>query len=84
MLKRHVKVDVADSNGETPLHWAVRKHNVPSVRLLLAAGADPNVKDKKGRTPVDGCTTYRDDPNRADKETIRKLLAAVPEATKDN
>lgn len=37
----------------TPLHWACihRAHKI--VNALLQAGADRNVKDKKGRTPLD-------------------------------
>jgi len=37
----------------TPLHWAAREGNLPVVKTLLGLGADPNIKDAKGRTPAD-------------------------------
>lgn len=79
LLKHGGKVDAVDSHGETPLHWAARDRHVASIKLLLAADADPNVKDKKGRRPVDWCETYPGDPKRAEKETIQKLLNGVAE-----
>jgi len=78
MLKRHPKLDVQDSNGETPLHWAARDHNVTSVKMLLAAGADPKVKDKNDNTPAYWCKTYRGDPDAATKEVIAQLLPPAP------
>ncbi len=36
----------------SPLHAAARKGDTAMVALLLAAGADPNGRDKKGRTPL--------------------------------
>lgn len=32
----------------TPLHWATRQGHLGSVVLLMAAGADPNVRDAEG------------------------------------
>jgi hypothetical protein len=37
-------------NGETPLHYAVRLLREDLVYLLLAAGADPNIRGRDGRT----------------------------------
>ncbi|XP_045513492.1 transient receptor potential channel pyrexia-like [Pieris brassicae] len=39
--------------GWTPLHVAVSCIRRHSTRLLLAAGADPNIVDAQGRTPLD-------------------------------
>ena len=36
----------------TPLHWAVRADDLPTVRLLLAAGASASAADRYGVTPL--------------------------------
>ncbi len=38
--------------GYTLLHWAVAHSQEEVVALALARGADPNVRDAQGRTPV--------------------------------
>lgn len=51
-------------NGSTPLHRAVTQTGAPAtagrsqaakeiIELLLAAGADPSIKNKSGKKPVD-------------------------------
>jgi ankyrin repeat protein len=45
---------VTDREGETALFGAVKFGWVNVVEYLLAKGADPNVKDALGRTPLDG------------------------------
>jgi ankyrin repeat protein len=47
------KVDVANDAGETPLITAVHSRNLQMVRLLLAAGADPERTDNAGRSARD-------------------------------
>jgi ankyrin repeat protein len=44
--------DVRDSHSQSPLMWAVVFGNVDMVQMLLDAGADPNSKDKDGRTSL--------------------------------
>jgi ankyrin repeat protein len=66
-------------SGSTPLHRAVIPTGAPGtagkqaeareiVALLLAAGADPSLRNKHGKTPGD----YAAD------EQVRALLAAAP------
>jgi hypothetical protein len=45
-----VDVDVVSKAGDPPLINAVKSYNVPIVRLLLAAGANPNLAGKAGKT----------------------------------
>jgi len=77
MLKRGANVNVKDSTGDTPLHWAAREQNVASVKMLLAGGADPSAKDTEGRAPGYWCQTYGgiSSPGDAEKREILKLLS---------
>jgi len=55
--------------GNTPLHLAISRNNAePFVTTLLALGADPNNKDKRGRSPLH----YE-----AEKASDRRLLALL-------
>ncbi|CAE7752278.1 ANK2 [Symbiodinium sp. CCMP2592] len=41
-----------DDDGRTPLHEAAGKSHTDVAKVLLEAGADPNIKDDDGRTPL--------------------------------
>ncbi|OJD15130.1 hypothetical protein AJ78_04587 [Emergomyces pasteurianus Ep9510] len=49
-------INARDLTGATPLHYAARnvesRHQERIVAALLAAGAEPDCKDSKGRTPL--------------------------------
>lgn len=41
------------AHGETPMFYAARLGRLATLKLLIAAGADPTMTDKKGRNSVD-------------------------------
>ena len=57
LVKRRLKagddIEARDEDERTPLHWAALQCNGIVVRLLLAAGANGQAKDKYGDTPSD-------------------------------
>jgi len=58
-----------DRWGHTPLHRAARHGHKESVELLIANGADVNVKDKWGRTPLHFAAAH------GHKELVELLIA---------
>ena len=52
LIEAGVPLDERDE-GETALHWAVSRRYVEIVAMLVKAGADPNVADNDGCTPMD-------------------------------
>ena len=55
-------IDKTDYQGYTPLHLGVSSKNVRIVMKLLQNGANPDIGDKKRRTPLDLATSknYRE------------------------
>jgi ankyrin repeat protein len=51
-LLSSARIDVRNAGGETPLMVAVRVNNQAALQRLLAQGADPNVADNNGATPL--------------------------------
>ncbi len=54
LILRHenVKIDGCDEFERTALHFAAASSNVVAAKHLIKRGADPNRKDKLGRTPL--------------------------------
>ncbi len=44
--------DVRTAHGSTPLHLAATNPDPTALKILLAAGADPNARDHEGLTPL--------------------------------
>lgn len=77
-----VPIDVADGNGITMLGRAVLNNEVEMARALIARGADVNVVDKQGMTPL----LWAANVDFGDAEMVTLLLqaGARPDArTKD-
>ncbi|XP_060133733.1 transient receptor potential cation channel subfamily A member 1 isoform X1 [Zootoca vivipara] len=45
-------LNVTDSCGNTPLHWATKKSQIGSVKLLLRKGANPNILNSSMMAPL--------------------------------
>ena len=70
LLNAGAKVDVADIDGWTPLHFACFVGTADSVRSLLQAGAQVDRRTSDGSTPLhQACAT-------GDAEKVRLLLDA--------
>jgi hypothetical protein len=55
LLQHGVDVDVPDDQGRTPLHLAAGTGVVDTAKVLVAAGADVEHLDFKGRNCLDKC-----------------------------
>jgi ankyrin repeat protein len=52
LLRQKTNVNVAEADGTTALHWAVRADDPELVRLLLGAGANARAANRYGVTPL--------------------------------
>jgi ankyrin repeat protein len=87
-LDAGVDVNAADNQGDTALHGAAQKGWDQVVQFLVDRGAKLDMKDKRGRTPLDaamglmgngGFDGSRRDVHESTAALLRKLMA-VPEA----
>ncbi|XP_027331281.1 acyl-CoA-binding domain-containing protein 1 isoform X2 [Abrus precatorius] len=51
-IENGVSVNLKDSEGRTPLHWAVDRGHLNVTELLVGKNADVNAKDNDGQTPL--------------------------------
>jgi ankyrin repeat protein len=87
MIKRFLpKSDVnkGDLNFATPLHYACRRNNSEIIRLLMAAGAKTDVKNKSGTFPIREALSFSFSPKQL--EAIKTMVAAGanPNVTDDD
>jgi hypothetical protein len=73
LIKAGVWLDETDE-GETALHWAVSRQHPEIVTMLLDAGANPNVPDNDGYTPLHDVAEMGDCPP---ARTMREALLAA-------
>jgi ankyrin repeat protein len=60
LLSRRPSLNETDENGTTPLNIAVDTRQTACVRLLLDAGADPMLRDRRGRNAFDTALRIHD------------------------
>lgn len=58
------------AHGETPIFYAARLQRLKTLKLLIAAGADPRIKDPRGRDVLDIARARR-----LPKEVVARLAA---------
>ena len=51
LYQRGAQIDLADSDGETGLHYAASRNWSPIIELLICNGADVNARNKRNQTP---------------------------------
>jgi hypothetical protein len=53
IVKMGGNVNLADKNGQTPLHAAVQALKPQAIRYLLSVGGDSSLRDSQNMTPLD-------------------------------
>ena len=71
-------VNEAESNGTTPLHYAVYQGDLPLVEALIDAGADVNTVNSYGSSPMSEAATL------GDYEIMKALLEAGADTESTN
>ena len=85
MFNRHIildyllRVDNTHLNAtnrllETPLHYASWNGYIDCVRVLLSHGANIEIKNQLGKTPLDVVCRDADEPYDKNKDEIIKML----------
>ena len=52
MLRNIKNPNFQDDNGFSYLHRACQAHYVDAIKILLELGADPNINDMRGTSPI--------------------------------
>ncbi len=52
LFKAGVDINAVDRRGMSALHYACENNDIDRVNMLLAQGADPNIKNNSGETPL--------------------------------
>ncbi|KAJ4913503.1 Acyl-CoA-binding domain-containing protein 2 [Raphanus sativus] len=66
-IESGIPVNAKDSEGRTPLHWAIDRGHLQIAKLLVDKNADVNAKDNEGQTPLHYAVV-------CDRETIAEFL----------
>nr|WP_320157510.1 ankyrin repeat domain-containing protein [Wolbachia endosymbiont (group A) of Anomoia purmunda] len=84
LLDKGAGVDVVDSRGRTPLHWAAQNNNKEIVDALIKAKATVDIKDEDENTPLK--LTTNEEIKALFKKAAKELDDANPvdESSTDN
>jgi hypothetical protein len=53
LVEKGAEVDALDTEGDTPLHKAVKGDHLPAMHHLLKNGANPHLKNKRNISPLE-------------------------------
>ncbi len=53
LIEQGAQINATNHSGFTPLHHAVERNAKEAVQMLLAAGADKSISNKRGQLPID-------------------------------
>lgn len=70
--------ETSGEDGSTALHLAALQGCMQAVRLLLSHNADPKIKDKQGRTPLEAATANKSKMGNETFAVIEKRLKRLP------
>lgn len=70
LLENHAYIDAESPNQSTPLMMAAMYGSTAAVKVLLEAGADPQIKNEQGLTAIDFA-------NRVSRADAAELIAAA-------
>ncbi|ESQ54482.1 hypothetical protein EUTSA_v10025574mg [Eutrema salsugineum] len=78
-IESGIPVNAKDSEGRTPLHWAIDRGHFNIAKVLVDNKADVNAKDNEGQTPLHYAVV-------CDRESIAEFLVKqkANTASKDN
>lgn len=75
LLDKHAYIDAGSPNGSTPLMMAAGYGSPEAVKLLLASGADPLLKNQQGLSAIDFA-------QQAKRQDIAEMVAGAIRARK--
>ena len=73
-----------DEKGATPLHWAAERQDLAVVNALIGRGADINIKDNLGYTPVEIACWNGEYRMGAYTEICLKIVQCLNESQRNN
>ncbi|MCF8231210.1 MAG: ankyrin repeat domain-containing protein [Bacteroidales bacterium] len=62
LIGKGAKLDLADSNGNTALTYAVQREKLDMVKLLFESGSSSAKKNNRGKTPFEYVNRYHENP----------------------